>query len=138
MNGDGDAVHRALSDDEVHGALCDDEVHEALCDELGRLSGSATFTVAEFAAGTASIFEISRDEHGTPIAVRWRYACEDGAPQVEGEDRWSGAITDPERFYRCVAPRFIVRAPQPLVSSSRLPSRPRNRLRNRPSRCANA
>lgn len=77
MNGDGDAVHRALSDDEVHEALCDDEVHEALCDELGRLPGSATFTVAEFAAGTASIFEISRDEHGTPSAVRWRYACED-------------------------------------------------------------
>jgi len=116
MNGDGDAVHRALSDDEVHEALCDDEVHEALCDELGRLSGSATFTVAEFAVGAASIFEISRDEHGTPSAVRWRYACEDGALQVEGEDRWSGAMADPERFYRCVAPRFIVRTPQPLPS----------------------
>ena len=50
MNGDGDAVHRALSDDAVHEATSDDEVHEALCDELGRLSGSATFTVAEFAA----------------------------------------------------------------------------------------
>ena len=125
MNGDGDAVHRALSDDEVHEALCDDEVHEALCDELGRLPGSATFTVAEFAAGTASIFEISRDEHGTPSAVRWRYACEDGALQVEGEDRWSGAITDPERFYRCVAPRFIVRTPQ------RLPSGPSDVLSGR-------
>ena len=125
MNGDGDAVHRALSDDEVHGALCDDEVHEALCDELGRLSGSATFTVAELAAGTASIFEISRDEHGTPIAVRWRYACEDGAPQVEGEDRWSGAIADPEKFYRCVAPRFIVRTPE------RLPSGPSDLLSGR-------
>src|SRR5580704_19565785 len=116
MNGDGDAVHRALSDDEVHEALCDDEVHEALSDELGRLSGSATFTVAEFAVGAASIFEISRDEHSTPIAVRWRYACEDGALQVEGEDRWSGAMADPERIYRCVAPRFIVRTPQPLPS----------------------
>ncbi len=116
MNGDGDAVHRALSDDEVHEALSDDEVHEALCDELGRLSGSATFTVAEFAVGTASIFEISRDEHGTPIAVRWRYACEDDVLQVEAEDRWSGAMADPERFYRCVAPRFIVRTPQPLPS----------------------
>jgi hypothetical protein len=105
MNGDGDAVHRALSDDEVH---------EALCDEIGRLSGSATFTVAEFAVGTASIFEISRDEHGTPIAVRWRYPCEDEVLQVEAEDRWSEAMADPERFYRCVAPRFIVRTPQPL------------------------
>jgi len=105
MNGDGDALHRALSDDEVH---------EALCDELGRLSGSAAFTVAELGVGTASIFEISRDEHGTPIAVRWRYACEDGAVQAEADDRWSGAIADPERFYECVAPRFIVRTPQPL------------------------
>jgi hypothetical protein len=97
-------------------ALCDDEVHEALCDELGRLSGSATFMVAEFAVGTASIFEISRDEHGTPTAVRWKYTCEDGALRVEEEDRWSQALADPERFYQCVAPKFIVRAPQRLPS----------------------
>jgi hypothetical protein len=96
--------------------LSDDEVHEALCDELGRLSGSATFTVAEFAVGTASIFEISRDEHGTPAAVRWKYSCEDGALRAKQEDRWSQVLADPERFYRCVAPRFIVRAPQPLPS----------------------
>jgi hypothetical protein len=110
MNGDDSAVHRALSDDEVH---------EALCDELGRLSGSGTFTVAEFAAGTASIFEVSRDEHGTPAAVRWRYSCEGGALRVEEEDRWSEAMADPERFYRCVAPKFIVRTPQPLPSGLR-------------------
>jgi hypothetical protein len=107
MSGDASAVHRALSDDEVH---------EALSDELGRLSGSATFTVAEFAAGTASIFEISRDEHGTPAAVRWRYSFEDGALRVEEEDRWSEAMTDRERFHRCVAPKFIVRTPQRLPS----------------------
>jgi len=107
MNGDGDAVHRALSDDEVH---------EALCDELGRLSGRATFTVAEFAAGAASIFEISRDEHGTPAAVRWEYACEDGAPHVADEDRWSGAMADPESFCRGVAPRLVVRPPGRLPS----------------------
>jgi hypothetical protein len=101
-----------LSDDEVH----DDEVHEALCDELGRLSGSATFTVAEFGAGTASIFEVSRDEHGTPAAVRWKYACTGGELRVDEEDRWSQALADPDRFYRSVAPKFIVRTPQPLPS----------------------
>ena len=35
-------------------------------DELARLPGNATFTVAEFAGDTATIFEIYRDEHGTP------------------------------------------------------------------------
>jgi hypothetical protein len=98
------------------GALSDEEVHEALCDELGRLSGTATFTVAEFAVGAASIFEISRDEHGTPAAVRWQYAYAGGALRVDDEDRWSQALADPERFYRCVAPTFIVRAPQRLPS----------------------
>jgi hypothetical protein len=102
-----------LSDNEVH----DDEVHEALCDELGRLSGSATFTVAEFAVGTASIFEVSRDEHGTPAAVRWKYTCTGGELRVEEEDRWSQALADPEEFCRRVAPKFIVRTPQPLPSA---------------------
>jgi hypothetical protein len=107
-------------------ALCDEEVHEALSDELGRLSGSATFTVAEFAVGTASIFEISRDQHGTPTAIRWTYAYTGGALRVEEEDRWSQALADPERFYRCVAPKFIVRAPQRLPTGlSDLLSRPR-------------
>ena len=66
---------------------------------FGRLPGSATFTVAEFAAGTASIFEISRDEHGTPSAVRWRYTClrgrrapgRGGGPLVGGDHR-SGEV----------------------------------------------
>jgi len=96
--------------------LRDDEVHEALCDELGRLSGRATFTVAEFAVDAASIFEISRDEHGTPAAVGWTYPCEDAALRVEDGDPWSDAWADPERFRRCVAPRFIVRTPEPLPS----------------------
>ena len=108
MNGDDSAVHGALSG--LPG-LCDDEVHEALSDELGRLSGRATFTVAEFAVGAVSIFEISRDEHGTPAAVGWTYPCEDGALRVAEGDPWSDAISDPERFYRCVAPKFIVRTP---------------------------
>jgi hypothetical protein len=105
MNGDDSAVHRALS------GLSDDEVQEALSDELGRLSGRATFTVAEFTASAASIFEVSRDEHGTPAAVRWKYPYSDGALRVEEEDRWSQALADPESFYRCVAPKFIVCAP---------------------------
>jgi hypothetical protein len=105
MNGDDGAVR----------ALSDDDVHEALSDELGRLSGRATFTVAEFAAGAVSIFEVSRDEHGTPAAVRWRYACQDGALQAEEDDRWSAAMADPESFDRSVAPRLIVRTPQPLA-----------------------
>jgi hypothetical protein len=96
--------------------LSDDEVHEALSDELGRLSGRATFTVAEFAAGTASIFEISRDEHGTPAAFGWTYEYPGGALQVGQEDPWSQALADPERFCRQVAPKFIVRTPQPLPS----------------------
>ena len=94
--------------------LSDDEVHEALSDELGRLSGRATFTVAEFAAGAASIFEISRDEHGTPTAVGWTYEYAGGVLRIDEGDPWSQALADPEQFYRSVAPKFIVRSPQPL------------------------
>ena len=44
----------------------EDGEQDALSSELGRVTGPATFTVAEFAVGTATIFQVSRDEHGTP------------------------------------------------------------------------
>jgi hypothetical protein len=103
MNGDGSV-------------LSDDQVHEALSDELGRLSGTATFTVAEFGAGAASIFEISRDEHGTPTAVGWTHEYTGGALHAGQDGPWSQALADPERFWESVAPKFIVRTPQPLPS----------------------
>ena len=45
--------------------------------ELEGLTGNAAFTVAEFAVDTATIFEISRDEHGTPTSFLWKYRYED-------------------------------------------------------------
>src|ERR1022692_803433 len=111
MSGGDSAGLRDLYDEE--------EVHDALSDELGRLDGKATFTVAEFAVDTATIFEISRDEHGTPTAVGWKYAHEGGALRAEKTDQWSEATADPEAFYRRVAPRFIVRTPHQLPSGLR-------------------
>jgi len=87
----------------------DYKVHNALCDELEQLIGNDTFTVAEFAADAATIFEVHRDEHGTPTAVRWKYAYEDGERRDGKRDQWSEAMADPEAFYRYVAPRLIVR-----------------------------
>jgi hypothetical protein len=109
MVGAGSTVHRALSDDAVH---------DALSDELGRLTGNAAFTVVEFAVDSATIFEISRDEHGTPTAVRWHYACDD-VLRAGAHDQWSEAMADPERFYRQVAPAFILRTPHELPSGLR-------------------
>ena len=107
------------ADSTVHHALSEDEVHDALSDELGRLTGNATFTVVEFAVGGATIFEISRDVHGTPTAIRWDYAYDNGALRVGADDRWSGAMADPKRFYRGVRPRFIVRTPHQLPGGLR-------------------
>ncbi len=96
------------------------EVHDALFDELGRLTGKASFTVAELAVDSATIFEVSRDEHGTPTASRWTYAYEDdalragGAGGTGGADQWSGATAGTEGFYRHVAPKFIVRTTHQL------------------------
>jgi hypothetical protein len=92
----------------------DSEAREVLSDELGRLFGNAAFTGAEFAADGVTIFEISRDLHGTPTALSWKYAYEDGALRVGEHDRWSEDMADPERFYRRVAPKFIVRTQHPL------------------------
>jgi hypothetical protein len=111
MSGADGAVHRTLSNDE--------EVHDVLCEELERLAGNATFTVAEFAVDAATIFEIFRDEHGTPTAVTWKYAYEDGVLRVDEPDQWSEAMADPGRFCRQVAPRFIVRTPHQLPSGLR-------------------
>ena len=58
------------ADSTVHHALSEDEVQDGLSDELAA-AGNATFTVVEFAVGGATIFEISRDVHGTPTAIRW-------------------------------------------------------------------
>jgi hypothetical protein len=101
-------------DSTIHRAFFDNEAQEALSEELGRLTGDATFTVAEFAVDTATIVEVSRDEHGTPVAVRWTYAYQDGVLRADQPDRWSAAMGDPDRFYRHVAPRLIVRTPRQL------------------------
>ncbi len=100
-------------------ALSDDEVHDALSDELGRLTGNATFTIAEFAPDGATIFEVSRDEHGTPTAVRWRYTYADGTLRTDASDQWSEAMADPKMFYRQVAPKFVVCTPRQLPSGLR-------------------
>jgi len=116
MSGADSTVPRVLPNDE--------EAQDALGDELGRLTGNAAFRVAEFAADAATIFEVSRDEHGTPTAVTWRYPYEGGALQLGMHDEWSQALTDPGRFHRYVAPRLIVRTPHQLPGELRglLPS----------------
>lgn len=100
----------------VGSAFFDEEVHDALSGELERLTGNATFTVAEFATETATIFQVYRDEHGTPAAVTWNYRCVDGVRMVADHepDQWSVTTADPAQFYRRVAPRLIVRPPDPL------------------------
>lgn len=89
----------------------DYKVQDALADELERLDVGSTFTVAEFTTDFATIFEISRDEHGTPDAFKWEYPYDDGVLRRQEPDQWSAAMTDPERFYRQVAPEFIVHSP---------------------------
>ena len=91
-----------------------EEIREVLSGELGRCTGNDTFTIAEFAGGTATIFEISRDEHGTPTAVRWEYPYRGGALDVVKPDRWSAAMADPALFYPQVSPQFIVATSQRL------------------------
>jgi hypothetical protein len=103
----------------ANSALSDDEVHDALSDELGRLTGNNTFTIAEFAPDGATIFEISRDEHGTPTAVRWRYAYANGTLRIGASDQWSEAMADPKLFYRQVAPKFVVCTPRQLPAGLR-------------------
>ncbi len=102
-------------------AFFDEDARDALCLELEQLTGNATFTVAEFAADTVTIFEISRDEHGTPTPFWWEYRHENGAIIVDDDepDQWSEAMADPAQFNRRVAPRFIVCAPDPLPSGLR-------------------
>jgi hypothetical protein len=97
----------------------DEEVQNALSAELERLTGNGAFTVAEFAADTTTIFEISRDEHGTPRPVLWEYRYDNGELIVDDDepDQWSEAMADPARFYRRVAPKFIV------CTADRLPGR---------------
>ena len=90
MSGADSAVPRVLPNDE--------EAQDTLGDELGRLTGDAAFRVAEFAADAATIFEVSRDEHGTPTAVTWRYPYEGGALQLGMHDEWSQALTDPVKL----------------------------------------
>jgi hypothetical protein len=94
----------------------DEDARAALDRELEQLTGNGAFTVAEFAADTATIFEISRDEHGTPRPVLWEYRYGNGELIVgNGEpDQWSEAMADPAQFYRRVAPRFIVCTPDRL------------------------
>jgi hypothetical protein len=96
------------------GRLLADTIIGALSYELEQLTGNATFRVAEFTADTVTIFEISRDEHGTPVAVEWRYAHDDGALRAQKPDRWWAALTDPETINRRIAPRFIVHPPPAL------------------------
>ena len=91
-----------------------DVVTGALSHELEQLTGDTAFTVAEFAMDAVTIFEISRDEHGTPVAVAWKYPYDDGVLRIEKPDRWSDALGDPERFNQRVAPKLIVHPPTPL------------------------
>jgi hypothetical protein len=107
------------ADSGVHRAFSDDEVHDILSEELERVYGDATFTIAEFAADTVTIFEVSRDEHGTPVIMQWQYAYVDGVLQTETADRWSAAMADPERFYWHLAPKLIVRTPHQLPGGLR-------------------
>ena len=107
-------------------AFFDEEVHDALSGELERLTGNATFMVAEFA-------DRDRDDlPGLPRrarhadAVMWEYRYEDGVLMLDDDepDQWSVAMADPAQFYRRVAPRLIVRPPDPLPGGLRtlLPS----------------
>jgi hypothetical protein len=91
-------------------AFFDQEVQDAISHELERLTGDAAFTVAEFAMDAATIFQVSRDEHGTPTAVTWRYSCEDGGRIVaeQESDPWSMTTGDPEQFYQQAAPKLMV------------------------------
>ena len=102
-------------------AFFDEEVHDALSGELERLTGNATFMVVEFATETATIFQVCRDEHGTPSAVTWNYRCVDGVRMVADHepDQWSVTMADPAQFYRRVAARLIVRPRDPLPAGLR-------------------
>jgi hypothetical protein len=71
----------------------DDKVHGALGDELARLTGNASFTLAEFAANGVTVFRVRRDEHGTPRPKLRRLAAAD--------------LADRDAFYRDYAPAFI-------------------------------
>jgi hypothetical protein len=116
MGGAGSAVHRGPSGDD------ETEVYDALSDELGQLTGTAAFTTAEFAVDTATIFQLRRDEHGTPMPVWWKYSYQDGslrAEDIEEGDPWSEAMADRERFYRRVAPRLVVCTSHQLPSGLR-------------------
>ncbi len=108
-------------------ALFDDDARHALDHELERLALNASFTVAEFAGDTATIFEISRDAHGTPTPFWWKYRYHNGGLVVDDDepDQWSAAMADPAQFYRWVAPRFIACGPDPLPGGLRdlLPGR---------------
>ena len=97
----------------------DEEVQNAIVAELERLTGNGAFTVAQFGADAARIFEVSRDEHGTPRPLWWEYRYRDGelAAGAGEPDQWSEAMADPVRFYRLVAPRFIA------CTADRLPGR---------------
>jgi hypothetical protein len=93
----------------------DQDVRATLSSELGRVTRPATFTVAEFSVGAATIFQVSRDGHGTPNARKWEYHYENGVLADGHEsDPWSEAMTDPDLFYRQVAPKLIVRRPDRL------------------------
>jgi hypothetical protein len=96
-----------------------EEIREVLSGELGRCAGHDTFTIAELAGDTATIFEVSRDEHGTPTAVRWEYSYHGGALAVAKPDRWSAAVADPGLFYPQVRPQLIVQTSQQLDSGLR-------------------
>jgi hypothetical protein len=114
-------------------AFFDHEVQDALSGELERLTGDASFIIAEFAADTATIFQVFRDEHGTPRAYTWRYWSDAGADPGIGPgpgpgarivaehdpDPWSVTTADPEQFYRRAAPRFIVCSGDPVASGLR-------------------
>jgi hypothetical protein len=100
----------------VDSAFFDEEVHDVLSGELERLTGNTAFVVAEFATETATIFQVYRDEHGTPTASTWNYRCVDGVRMVADHepDQWSVTTADPAQFYQRVAPRLIVRPLDPL------------------------
>lgn len=101
-------------------AFFDDDVQDALCREFDQLALEESFTIAEFADDTVTIFEISRDRHGTPAPFWWEYRFNDNELAGDTEpDQWSGAMVDPTQFYRRVAPGFIVYTPNPLASGIR-------------------
>lgn len=81
----------------------DDEVRDALSDELVRLTGNNGFTIVEFDAADATIWQFYRDQNGTPQAERTR------APRP--------ILNDPDIFYRKFYPAFIVRTSGVLPES---------------------